>query len=225
MDIIAKIIPNVVDRFDEMITSTGQTLYLMLVTAAISLLFGIFLGVILTVTRRGAILECIPLWVVLDKIVNFFRSVPFIILIALLIPVTRAIMHTAIGVRGAIVPLIVGTVPFLSRQMEAALAEIDPGSIEAAQAMGTSPVGIIFRVYLKESIPGIIRGVTITLISLIGLIAMVGAVGGGGLGDFAIRYGYQRYMTDITVVTVIILIAVVTVIQSLGNAFAKRTTH
>jgi D-methionine transport system permease protein len=109
--------------------------------------------------------------------------------------------------------------------MESALSEIDRGSIEAAQSIGTSPLGIIFRVYLKESIPGIIRGATITFISLVGLTAMAGAVGGGGLGDFAIRYGYQRYQTDVTVITVIVLIAIVTLIQGTGSFFARKTSH
>jgi D-methionine transport system permease protein len=151
--------------------------------------------------------------------------VPLIILIALLIPLTRVIAGTAIGVRGAIPPLIFGTAPFFTRQIEAALAEIDNGSIEAALSMGASPAGIIFRVYLKESVPGIIRGVTITIISLIGLTAMAGAVGGGGLGDFAIRYGYQRYQTDITVVTVIILILMVSLVQGLGNFLSRKASH
>jgi D-methionine transport system permease protein len=121
--------------------------------------------------------------------------------------------------------IIFGTTPFFSRQMESALAEIDHGAIEAAQSVGTSPAGIIFRVYLRESVPGIIRGVTITFISLVGLTAMAGAVGGGGLGDFAIRYGYQRYQTDITVVTVIILVLIVSLIQALGAFLAKKTIH
>jgi D-methionine transport system permease protein len=213
------------ERTEELLTSLWQTVYMILVTGSVSFAFGIVFAVILTVSRRGGIGENIPLWTVLDKIINFFRSVPFIILIALLIPLTRLIAGTAIGVRGAIPPLIFGTAPFFTRQMESALAEIDPGSIEAAQSMGTGPVGIIFRVYLKESVPGIIRGVTITIISLIGLTAMAGAVGGGGLGDFAIRYGYQRYQTDITIVTVIILILLVSLVQSLGNFLAKKAGH
>jgi D-methionine transport system permease protein len=217
--------PNVMERIPELFTSLWQTVHMILVTGVISFLFGIVFAVILTVTRKGGIMENILCWTVLDKIINFFRSVPFIILIALLIPLTRIMVGTAIGVRGAIPPLIFGTAPFFTRQMESALAEIDRGSIEAALSMGSGPAGIIFRVYLKESIPGIIRGVTITIISLIGLTAMAGAVGGGGLGDFAIRYGYQRYQTDITVVTVIILILMVSLVQGLGNFLAKKASH
>ncbi|MDR3171347.1 MAG: ABC transporter permease [Treponema sp.] len=224
-ELMRALMPHVMDRIPELLTSLWQTIYMILVTGSISFAFGITFAVILTITRKGGILENRVLWTVLDKIINFFRSVPFIILIALLIPVTRLIAGTAIGVRGAIPPLIFGTAPFFTRQMESALAEIDSGSVEAALSVGTSPLGIIFRVYLKESVPGIIRGVTITLISLVGLTAMAGAVGGGGLGDFAIRYGYQRYQTDITIVTVIILILLVSLVQGVGNLFAKKMSH
>jgi D-methionine transport system permease protein len=224
-EILKRIMPNVMNRLPELSASLGQTLYMILVTGLVSFAFGIIFAVILTVTKKDGILEHIILWTALDKIINFFRSVPFIILIALLIPVTRILAGTAIGIRGAIPPLIFGTAPFFSRQIENALAEIDQGSIEAAQSMGLSPAGVIFRVYLKESVPGIIRGVTVTIISLIGLTAMAGAVGGGGLGDFAIRYGYQRYQTDITIVTVIILIALVTAVQALGDFFVRKTSH
>ncbi|MDR3343927.1 MAG: ABC transporter permease [Treponema sp.] len=223
--LLATLMPNVVTKIPELLKCTGQTLIMMLITGTISFAIGMVLAVVLTVTRKGDILENIPLWTVLDKIINFFRSVPFIIMIALLIPVTRMIVGTAIGVKGSIVPLIFGTAPFFTRQIESALAEIERGSIEAAQSIGTSPAGIIFRVYLKESVPGIIRGSTITFISLVGLTAMAGAVGGGGLGDFAIRYGYQRYQTDVTIVTVILLILIVTVIQAVGAFFSRKALH
>jgi D-methionine transport system permease protein len=225
VEFLTALMPNVADRFDELIKSCWQTLIMVLVAGVISFCFGIVFAVILSVTRKGGVLEQRVLWTVLDKITNFFRSVPFIILIALLIPVTRMMVHTSIGVTGAIVPLVFGTTPFFTRQMESALAEVDPGSIEAALSMGTSPAGIIFRILLKESIPGIVRGTTITFISLIGLTAMAGAIGGGGLGDYAIRYGYQRYQTDITIITVIILIIMVTIIQWIGDVFSKKATH
>jgi len=224
-ELLKTIMPNVMNQLPELLKSCNETLYMTGVSGLISFIIGIFFAVVFTVTKRGAILQNVVLWTVLDKIINFFRSVPFIILIVLLIPVTRFLSGTAIGVNGAVVPLIFATAPFFSRQLENALAEIDHGSIEAAQSMGISPFGIIFRVYLKESVPGIIRGVTITIINLIGLTAMAGAVGGGGLGDFAIRYGYQRYQTDVTIVTVIILIVMVTTVQALGNFLARRTTH
>ncbi|MDZ5001598.1 ABC transporter permease subunit, partial [Clostridium perfringens] len=125
-------------------------------------------------------------------------SIPFIILLAAAIPLTRAIVRTAIGTKGSFVPLVLGTIPFFSRHIESALSELDKGVIEAAEAMGSSPLEIIFRVYLKESVPNIIRATTITFVSLVGLTAMAGSVGGGGLGDLAIRYGYQRNQIDIT---------------------------
>ncbi|MDZ5034706.1 methionine ABC transporter permease, partial [Clostridium perfringens] len=162
---------------------------------------------------------------VLDKIINITRSIPFIILLAAAIPLTRAIVGTAIGTKGSFVPLVLGTIPFFSRQIESALSEIDKGVIEAAEAMGSSPLEIIFRVYLKESVPNIIRATTITFVSLVGLTAMAGSVGGGGLGDLAIRYGYQRNQIDITFVTVIILLIVVNIIQGLGDRVIKKTTH
>lgn len=192
---------------------------------AIAFVGGLFLGVVLTVTKEGGILQAKALYQVLDKIINFFRSIPFIILLAALIPLTRLISGTAIGVEGAIVPLVCGTIPFFARQIESALAEMDPGLVEAALSMGSSPVEIIFRVYLKECIPGIVRAVTITTISLIGLTAMAGAVGAGGLGDFAIRFGYQRNQTDVTLASILVLAGLVSVIQLAGNMAAKKHTH
>ena len=134
-------------------------------------------------------------------------------------------MGTAIGVKGAIVPLVFGCAPFFTRQIESALADVDPGLIEAAQSMGLDNKDIIFRVYLKESIAGIARGTTITIISLIGLTAMAGAIGAGGLGNFAIMYGHQRNMPDITYTTVVVLVIIVTVVQLIGNYIAKKNTH
>ena len=198
---------------------------MLFISGTISLVFGLIFGVILVVTKEGNILENKTVYYILDKIVNIFRSIPFIILLAAAIPFTRFIMGTAIGTKGALVPLVIGTVPFFSRQIESALLELDKGVIEAAQSMGSSPIEIIFRVYLKESIPNIVRAITITFVSLVGLTAMAGSIGGGGLGDFAIRYGYQRYQNDITFVTVVILLIIVNVIQGLGNYIIKKTTH
>ena len=185
---------NVMAKLPDFYGSILDTLRMTGRAGAIAFVGGLFLGVVLTVTKEGGILQAKALYQVLDKIINFFRSIPFIILLAALIPLTRLISGTAIGVEGAIVPLVCGTIPFFARQIESALAEMDPGLVEAALSMGSSPVEIIFRVYLKECIPGIVRAVTITAISLIGLTAMAGAVGAGGLGDFAIRFGYQRQM-------------------------------
>ena len=143
----------------------------------------------------------------------------------MLVPLTRLIMGTAIGVKGAIVPLIFGTVPFFARQMESALSEVDSGLIEAAQSMGSSPIAIIFRVYLKESVAPIARGTTITAISLISLTAMAGAVGAGGLGTYAIQSGYYRNKLDIIYVSVILLVILVGIIQATGNFIVKKSTH
>lgn len=216
------LIPNVMKNSPELLKSIGQTLEMVGVSALLSAGFGILFGVILVVTSPGNILQNRVVFSILDKVINVFRSIPFVILIALMMPVTRAIVGTSIGTRGAIFPLVIGTVPFFSRQIHSALCEVDPGVIEAAQSMGSSPFEIIWRVYLREGLAGMIRGATITVVNLIALSAMAGVVGGGGLGDYAIRYGFQRYQTDVTFVTVIILLAMVTVIQSLGNAVTRK---
>ncbi|MDY0257134.1 methionine ABC transporter permease [Gudongella oleilytica] len=225
MQLFQSLFPNLVDKLPEFYDSFVQTLFMTGFSGIISLVLGLFIGITLTVTKKGGILENAVLSSVLDKTVNIFRTIPFIILLALLIPLTRMIAGTAIGTKGAIVPLIFGTVPFFARQVETALAELDKGLIEAALSMGSSPIEIIRRVYLKESLPGLIRAVTITAISLIGLTAMAGAVGGGGLGDFAIRYGHQRNQTDVTLATVIVLILLVSFLQSLSNWIISKISH
>ncbi len=221
----SEIAPNVVKKFPEMVKCTWQTLYMLGLSGVIAFSIGLTLGVVLTVTRKDGILKNTVVFTVLDKIINLFRSIPFIILLAALIPLTRLVVGTAIGTAGAILPLVFGTVPFFSRQVEGALLQLDSGLIEAAKSMGISPLGIIFRVYLKEGIPGIVRVTTITMVSLVGLTAMAGAVGGGGLGDFAIRYGHQRNQVDITYATVVILLVLVSILQGLGTLIIKKTTH
>ena len=225
VEFLNQIMPNVMGKLPELWKCTGQTLSMMLYSGIISFVIGIILGVVLTVTKKGGILQNKIIYGILDKIINIFRSIPFVILMAALLPFTRALVGTAIGTRGAMVPLVFGTVPFFTRQVETALAELDHGLIEAAQAMGNSPFEIIFRVYLKESIPALTRGTTITAISLVGLTAMAGAVGGGGLGDFAIRYGHQRNQTDVTWVTVLLMLILVSVLQGAGDLIIKKTRH
>ena len=225
VDLINNLLPNVMNKLPELGKSIIDTFYMIGISGSISFVFGLLLGIILVVTRKGNILENKVVFYVLDKIINIFRSIPFIILLAAAIPLTRLIVGTAVGTKGALVPLVIGTVPFFTRQIESALSELDNGLIEAAQSMGSSPVEIIFRVYLKESIPNIVRATTITFISLVGLTAMAGSVGGGGLGDLAIRYGYQRYQNDVTFVTIIILLIIVNLIQGLGDLIIKKTTH
>lgn len=217
--------PNVMARLPEFYKAIRDTLTMFGIAGAFVLLFGLFFGVLLVTTRKGGILENAVVFQILDKAINVFRSIPFIILLTLLLPLTRLIMGTAIGVKGAIVPLVIGTTPFFSRQVEAALSEIGSGVVEAAQSIGMSPAGIIFRVYLREGIPMLARAATITAISLIGSTAMAGAVGAGGLGDFAIRYGHNRFMEDVTWVTVAALVLLVCIVQIIGSLIAKLTTH
>ena len=219
------LLPNISAKPNELIEATLQTLNMMVLSGAISLLFGLIFGVMIVVTAPKGILRNAFIYNILDKLINVFRSIPFVILLAALIPFTRLVVGTAIGTKGAILPLVFGTVPFFTRQIESALHEVDNGLIEAAQSMGSSPIEIIFRVYLRESMTGIIRGVQITFISLLGLTAMAGAIGGGGLGDFAIRYGHQRNQTDVTYVTVIIILVMVSLIQGVGNRAIKKNTH
>ena len=183
------------------------------------------LGVILTVTKKDGIKENRVIFFIVDLFINIFRSIPFLILLIFLIPFTRAIVGTAIQVRGAIIPLIFGTVPFFSRQVETALANVHPGKIEAARSMGSSTFGLIFRVYLHEAVPELIRVTTITAISLIGLTTMAGAVGAGGIGDFAISYGQQQHHQDIINVCVIVLLIFVCILQGIGSFLAKKTTN
>ena len=162
---------------------------------------------------------------IVDKLINLFRSIPFIILAAALVPVTRALVGTAIGTKGAIFPLIIGITPFFSRQIQSALAGVDVGLVEAAESMGMSVTKIVYRVYLREAIPSIIRVSVIAIVSLVGLTAIVGIVGGGGLGDFAIRYGYQRYMLDATYATVIVLVVFICIIEFIGRQLVEITEH
>lgn len=225
MELLTKLLPNVLGKIPELLTCLWQTVFMIGLSGLISFFFGMGLGILLIATKKGGVLQNIPLYSALDKVINIFRSIPFIILLASLIPLTRFVVGTAIGTKGSILPLVFGTVPFLARQVESALSQLDKGVVEAAASMGSSPTEIITRVYLKESIPNLVRAVTITLVSLVNLTAMAGAVGGGGLGDFAIRYGHQRGQVDVTYVTVIILLIIVNLIQGAGNIIIKKTTH
>jgi D-methionine transport system permease protein len=225
LNFLNALIPNVMSKWPVFFKSISETLVMVGCSGALAFVLGLFFGIVVTVTKKGGIAENLTLYQALDKVVNFFRSIPFIILLAGLIPLTRWIMGSAIGVKGAIVPLVFGTTPFFTRQIESALAEVDRGIIEAAQSMGSGPLEIVFRVYLRESLGGIARGTTITAINLIGLSAMAGAVGAGGLGDFAIRYGHQRNQLDVTYVTVLTLVLIVNVIQVAGNFIAQKNSH
>lgn len=222
---LIKAIPNVVNLQEEMIEAIFDTIYMVSVSGVISTVIGFFIGILLVVTRKNGILENNLINNVIGKIINTFRSIPFIILLAAIMPITRFIVGTSIGIKGALVPLVFGATPFVARQIESVLLDIDSGVIEAAQAMGSSPFEIIYRVMLPEALGGIIYAITITTVSLIGLSAMAGAIGGGGLGDFAIRYGYNSFKNDVMVVTVVILILLVNVVQGVGELLVKKLEH
>ena len=225
MTLLEKWFPHVVDKPAKFLESIQETLVMTGWAGGLMLVFGLILGILLITTKKGGILECPVAFQILDKAVNLFRSIPFVILIAFLMNITKAIMGTRIGIKGVIVPLVVGSVPFFSRQVESALAGVNAGLVEAAKAMGVGPIGIIFRVYLREGLAAIARGATITLISLIGLTAMAGYVGAGGLGDYAITYGYNYNRMDIVWASVIVIVIIVTVIQAIGTLIAKKATH
>ena len=222
-ELIVNIAPNLASKLPDFYKALGDTMLMVLWSGLISFVFGLLLGVVLTVTKPNGILENKVVYQILDKLVSLFRSIPFIILLTWVMPITRALVGTVLYVRGAIVPLVFGSVPFFTRQVESALAELDGGLIEAALSMGSSPLEIIFRVYLKESIAAIARGTTITIVSLLNLTAMAGVAGAGGLGDFAIRYGHDRNMADITNVTVLVLVLIVCIIEFAGGRIVKRT--
>ena len=200
----------------------GETIYMVIVSMAISTAIGVPLGVLLHVTSKGEILDAPMVNRTVGAAVNAVRSIPFIILMVAIIPLTRLIVGSAIGTTAAMVPLVIASVPFIGRQVETSLREVPHGLIEAALAMGATPMQIITRVLLPESMPGIVSQLTTVIIALVGESAMAGAIGGGGLGDLAIRYGYQRFRPDIMIATVVILIVLVQLVQYAGNSLAAH---
>ena len=206
-----------------LLTETGATLAMALISTLIAYIVGIPLGVLVTITSDHSILPCRPVNMILGWIVNMGRSIPFIILLVALMPFTRMIVGSAVGIRGVIVPLSIAAIPFVARMIETALAEIDGGLIEVAHATGSTVWQIIWKVLLPESIPSILMGVPITLITLVGYSAMAGVVGGGGLGDVALRFGYSRYETPVMIATIIVLIILVQIMQSLGSFIARKS--
>lgn len=205
--------------------STGETIYMVVVSTLLAYVIGVPLGIILVISSPGHIMP--NPWVerTLGTLINIFRSIPFIILLVLLIPVTKAIVGTYIGTTAAIVPLVLSSAPFVARLVETSLKEVPYGVVEAALSMGSSPWQIIKKVLLPEAKGSLVLGIAITTISVIGYTAMAGAVGGGGLGAVAIQYGYNRFRTDIMILTVIILVIIVQIIQSIGTALARKLTH
>ena len=222
---IKSIMPNVIKYAEKFWASVGATFRMFAIAGVIAFVIGLLFGIALVVTRKGGVCQNAVIYRIVDIFTNFFRSIPFLILLIFLIPLTRRIVGTAIGVKGAIVPLVFGTVPFFTRQVEAALHNVDEGKIEAARSMGSRPIGIIFRVYLHEAVPELARVTTITAISLIGFTTMAGAVGAGGIGSFAINYGQSQNHQDIVIICVILLIMITFLFQGIGSFIAKKTTN
>lgn len=204
---------------------TVDTAYMVLLATLVSIVLGVPLGVVLLVTSKGYFYYSKPFYTVLGTIVNALRSVPFIILMVAIIPITKFFVGTSIGTTAAVVPLTVSTIPFLARLVETSLKTVPYGLIEAAQSMGASPFRIIVRVLIPEAMPELIANFTLTVIVIIGCSAMAGTIGGGGLGDIAIRYGYMRFQLPVMVMTVLILIVMVQLTQLLGDFLAKRVDH
>ena len=200
--------------------ATRDTLYMVAISGLIGAAAGLPLGVFLANSRQGELFAAPWLNAVLGVLVNATRSTPFIILVVAIVPLTRAIAGTSIGTTAAIIPLSIAAAPFIARIVEGAVREVDHGLIEAARAMGSTPLQIVTRVLLPEALPGIVLGLTLALVSLLGYSAMVGAVGGGGLGDLGIRYGYQRFMPEVMAVVVLVLVLLVQATQTAGERLA-----
>lgn len=198
------------------------TLYMVAVSAAIGTLLGGPIGIWLATSGKGELFAAPAANRIVGLVVNATRSTPFIILVVAIIPFTRLVAGTSIGTTAAIVPLTIACVPFIARIIEAAVREVDQSLVEAAKAMGATPLQIVRKVLVPEAMPGIVLGLTLTVVSLIGYSAMVGAVGGGGLGDLGIRYGYQRFMPDMMAAVVIVLILFVQAVQMAGDRLARR---
>jgi len=209
-------------KWSEIATATADTVWMLGGSLPLTLLVGLPLGVLLFLSGPGRPLPRPIVHGVLALVVNLLRSVPFIILMIVLIPVTLALAGTSLGVRGAILPLVVGAAPFYARLVETALREVDRGVIEASLAMGANTRQLVLRVLLPEALPGLIAGATVTTIALIGFTAMGGAIGSGGLGDLAYRDGYLRSHTDVAVVTVVLLLAMVQLLQMVGDRLVAR---
>ena len=207
---------------DLLIEGVRDTIVMTAVATLLAYVIGLPIGVLLITSAKKGIRPNAPLNTVLGWIVNIVRSVPFIILLVALIPLTRLIVGTSLGVPGAIVPLVITAAPFVARVVEQSLAEVDGSLVEAAQSFGASNTQIVFKVLLFESLPSLIRGAALTFITLFGFSAMAGTVGAGGLGDIAIRYGYQRFQTDVMIFAVLLCVVLVIVFQAIGDVTARK---
>ncbi|MCM3704358.1 MULTISPECIES: methionine ABC transporter permease [Cytobacillus] len=207
---------------EKIIEALIETVQMVAFSLLFSALIGLPLGILLVVTRKGHLLENTVVFNIINSIINIFRSVPFIILMVAIIPITRMIVGTSIGTAAAVVPLVFYAGPYIARLIENSLLEVDPGVIEAAEAMGATPGQIIIKFLIPEALSSLVLGFTIATIGLVGASAMAGAVGGGGLGDLAITYGYQRFDTTVMLITVAILVVMVQGLQSFGNILSKK---
>ncbi|WP_172199474.1 MULTISPECIES: methionine ABC transporter permease [Saccharibacillus] len=212
-------------NWDEFGKATIETLQMLGYSSLFTLLIGLPLGIVLFLWARSSSYMLRVLYSILSVIVNILRSVPFIILIIALIPITKEIVNTSIGVRGMIPPLVIGAAPFFARLVETALREVDRGVIEAAQSMGASTWQVVYKVILRESLPGLIAGFTVTVIALISYTAMSGLVGGGGLGTLAVNYGYYRYETAVMLVSLVLIVLMVQIIQMIGDRLVLHFTR
>lgn len=222
---LKQIFPNVAHIWPQFVQSIWETIYMTFWYSLIAGILGLGIGILLVITQEGGIAEDGYVYSLVDKVVNLLRSIPFIILLAVMFPITNFIVHTTVGTTAALVPLVVGIFPFYARQVQNALLEIDPQVIEAARSMGSGNLEIIFRIYLREGLPDLIRASIVTVISLIGLTTMAGAIGSGGLGDVAISIGYARYQNDVTVAAMLVILIMVFIVQFAGDWLAKKTVH
>ncbi|MGI6244916.1 MAG: methionine ABC transporter permease [Pseudochelatococcus sp.] len=205
--------------------ATWDTLYMVALSSLAGSLIGVPLGIFLATSQRGELFAAPAINGVVGALANALRSTPFIILAVSIIPFTRLVAGTSIGTTAAVVPLTVAAFPFIARLVESAVREVDQGLIEAARAMGASPLQIVRKVLVPEALPGIVLGLTLAVVSLIGYSAIVGVVGGGGLGDLGIRYGYQRFMPEVMIIVVAVLIVMVQAVQSIGDLLARRVNR
>ena len=207
---------------DMLVQGTVDTLYMTLLSTLFGYILGLPVGIILTVTDKDGIRPNAAVYRVLDIIVNIMRSIPFLILLILVIPVTRFIVGKSYGPSATVVPLVIAAAPFIGRMVESSLKEVDRGVIEAAQSMGAGNARIVFRVLIPEARTSLLYGMTIVIGTILGYSAMAGTVGGGGLGDIAIRYGYYRYQTDVMLVTIVIIVVLMQILQFIGMLVSRK---
>lgn len=220
-----ELFPNIIKRWPKFIESIQETLYMMGWSSLFAIIIGLLIGVILVVTKKKGLYENKFVYKTLDLFINITRSIPFVILIVLLMGVSTWVTGHSYGKEGVIIPLIAACVPFFARQVETALSEVDYGLIEAAHAMGLSKQQIILKVYIREGIPSLIRSIAIALINLLGLTATVSVVGGGGIGSFALTYGHGQSETDVKLISVIVIFIMVAIIQGICNLIVRKLEH